>query len=205
MEPAAPCSRAARARFTRPRRCCRAGSREPAIALYAFCRLADDAVDLGDDRAAAVDAIAGAARSRLSWPADGPWPPIAPSPTSCADFRFRAQLPEALLEGLAWDAEGRRYETLPRAVRLCGAGRRHGRRHDDAGDGAALAGDRRARLRSRRRDATHQYRPRCRRGCARRPALSAAVMAARGRHRSRCLAGQAGVYPRDRRDRATVA
>ncbi|HBY27161.1 MAG TPA: phytoene synthase, partial [Bradyrhizobium sp.] len=24
---------------------------EPAIALYAFCRLADDAVDLGDDRA----------------------------------------------------------------------------------------------------------------------------------------------------------
>ncbi|MFX8723765.1 squalene/phytoene synthase family protein, partial [Acinetobacter baumannii] len=27
---------------------------EPAIALYAFCRLADDAVDLGDDRASAV-------------------------------------------------------------------------------------------------------------------------------------------------------
>ena len=28
---------------------------DPAIALYAFCRLADDAVDLGADRAAAVD------------------------------------------------------------------------------------------------------------------------------------------------------
>ena len=27
---------------------------EPAIALYAFCRLADDAVDLGDARASAV-------------------------------------------------------------------------------------------------------------------------------------------------------
>ena len=27
---------------------------DPAIALYAFCRLADDAVDLGNDRTAAV-------------------------------------------------------------------------------------------------------------------------------------------------------
>ena len=28
--------------------------RDPALALYAFCRLADDAVDLGQDKAAAV-------------------------------------------------------------------------------------------------------------------------------------------------------
>ena len=30
---------------------------DPAIALYAFCRLADDAVDLGDNRAAAVERL----------------------------------------------------------------------------------------------------------------------------------------------------
>ena len=30
------------------------GVADPAIALYAFCRLADDAVDLGSDRGAAV-------------------------------------------------------------------------------------------------------------------------------------------------------
>ena len=40
-------------------------------------------------------------------------PQIAPSPTLSRDFRSRREVPEALLEGLAWDAEGRRYETLP--------------------------------------------------------------------------------------------
>ena len=38
--------------------------RDPALALYAFCRLADDAVDEGDDKAAAV--------LRAARPA-GPW------------------------------------------------------------------------------------------------------------------------------------
>ena len=33
-------------------------------------------------------------------------------------------LPEALLEGLAWDAQGRRYATLSDLLRLFGAGRR---------------------------------------------------------------------------------
>ena len=91
-----------------------AAMRDPALALYAFCRLADDAVDElgpGADRAAAVlrlsrrlDAI------YAGRPADDP-----------ADRAFarvvRAHalpraLPEALLEGLAWDAQGRTYETL---------------------------------------------------------------------------------------------
>ena len=44
---------------------------------------------------------------------------------SCADALFPPLLPEALLEGLAWDAEGRSYETIDElfdyAARVAGA------------------------------------------------------------------------------------
>jgi phytoene synthase len=85
---------------------------DPAIALYAFCRLADDAVDLGQDRTAAVQRL----QDRLDRAYRGQ--PI----NAAADRAFAAvvsrfaiprEIPEALLEGLAWDALGRRYETLP--------------------------------------------------------------------------------------------
>lgn len=84
---------------------------DPAIALYAFCRLADDAVDLGRDRRAAVANL----RRRLdhayrgqslSHPADRAFATVV------AEFAIPRELPEALLEGLMWDAEGRRYQTL---------------------------------------------------------------------------------------------
>lgn len=97
---------------------------EPAIALYAFCRLADDAVDLGDDRASAVARL----RDRLDRAyqrlpmdraADRLFAEIV------AKFCIPRELPEALLEGLAWDAEVRRYETLQDltayAARVAGA------------------------------------------------------------------------------------
>ena len=90
--------------------------REPATALYAFCRLADDAVDVEGGptepgRAAALARL----RVRLDRAYAGTPMPVP------ADRAFAAvvvrhaiprELPEALLEGLAWDAEGRRYETL---------------------------------------------------------------------------------------------
>ncbi|MFT4119100.1 phytoene/squalene synthase family protein [Bradyrhizobium sp.] len=84
---------------------------DPAIALYAFCRLADDAVDLDGGRLDAVDRL----RDRLDRAYAGA--PL-PSPTDrafagvVARFAIPRELPEALLEGLAWDVEGRRYETL---------------------------------------------------------------------------------------------
>ena len=85
---------------------------DPAIALYAFCRLADDAVDLGDNRAAAVERL----RERLDRAYRGQ-PMDQAADRAFADvvarFSIPRELPEALLEGLAWDAEGRRYETLP--------------------------------------------------------------------------------------------
>jgi phytoene synthase len=85
---------------------------DPAVALYAFCRLADDAVDLGDNRAAAVVRL----RERLDRAYRGQ-PMDQAADRAFADvvarFSIPREIPEALLEGLAWDAEGRRYETLP--------------------------------------------------------------------------------------------
>jgi phytoene synthase len=97
---------------------------DPAIALYAFCRLADDAVDLGSDRAAAVKRL----RVRLDL-AYREQPMAFAADRAFADvvarFAIPRALPEALLEGLAWDAEGRRYETLSDlhayAARVAGA------------------------------------------------------------------------------------
>lgn len=91
--------------------------REPAAAVYAFCRVADDAVDELAARAtkdAALDAVA-ALRRRLERACAGE-PDDTPVDRALAHVIAERALPrvflEALLEGFAWDAEGRRYETL---------------------------------------------------------------------------------------------
>lgn len=85
--------------------------RDPALALYAFCRVADDEVDEGADKAAAVLRL----RDRLDLVYQG-CPRQAPADRAFAavveSFDMPRALPEALLEGLAWDAVGRRYATL---------------------------------------------------------------------------------------------
>lgn len=85
--------------------------RDPALSLYAFCRLADDEVDEGDHKAAAVLRL----RDRLDLAYAGK-PIDAPEDRAfaaiIADFDMPRALPEALLEGLAWDASERRYDTL---------------------------------------------------------------------------------------------
>jgi 15-cis-phytoene synthase len=85
--------------------------RKPASALYAFCRLADDAIDLEDDKATALIAL----KDRLARIYDGNPLPI-PADRAFAEvvavYRIPRELPEGLLEGFAWDAEGRRYETI---------------------------------------------------------------------------------------------
>lgn len=92
--------------------------RDPALALYAFCRLADDAVDDSDDKAPAVLAL----RDRLDLVYAGR-PRNAPADRAfaavVADFDMPRALPEALLEGLAWDAFDRRYQTLPDLLTYC--------------------------------------------------------------------------------------
>lgn len=85
--------------------------RDPALALYAFCRLADDEVDLGDDETAAVLSL----QERLDMAYAGR-PRNSPTDRAFADMvaehEMPRALPEALLEGLAWDALGKDYQTL---------------------------------------------------------------------------------------------
>ncbi|MCL4119348.1 UNVERIFIED_CONTAM: hypothetical protein GTU68_030705 [Idotea baltica] len=85
--------------------------RDPALALYAFCRLADDAVDLQPAKADAVLRL----HERLDLAYAGR-PRNATVDRAFAsiieDFQMPSALPEALLEGLAWDAMEKRYATL---------------------------------------------------------------------------------------------
>lgn len=85
--------------------------RDPALALYAFCRMSDDAVDEGGDKAAAVLSL----RDRLDMVYRGT-PANQPADRAFAGvveaFDMPRALPEALLEGFAWDATERRYADL---------------------------------------------------------------------------------------------
>ncbi len=91
--------------------------RDPATALYAFCRAADDAVDLAEDKCARLTAI-DALRDRLD-------AVYAGSPSSGVDCAFAGAvaagaipraLPDALLQGFAWDAAQRQYHDLPALI-----------------------------------------------------------------------------------------
>lgn len=86
--------------------------RDPATALYAFCRVADDAIDEAGGGAGA--ALAGLrerlARAYAGTPMDGP---VDRALSRVArEHEMPRELMEALLDGFAWDAEGRRYESL---------------------------------------------------------------------------------------------
>ena len=85
--------------------------REPAFALYAFCRISDDAVDDADAAADAVERL----RARLDAAYRGA-PDENPVDRAFAEmvatFELPRALPDALLDGLAWDTEGRTYRTL---------------------------------------------------------------------------------------------
>ena len=84
--------------------------RTPAAALYGFCRMADDAVDLGGDPHTVADL-----RRRLALAYQGA-PFDSPIDRAFAHVAREHEIPrelmEALLEGFAWDAEGRRYPSL---------------------------------------------------------------------------------------------
>lgn len=85
--------------------------RDAATSLYAFCRLADDVVDLESDPRAGLQRL----RERLAGAYEGR-PHAFAADRAFADvierFGIPRALPEALLEGFEWDAEHRRYEDL---------------------------------------------------------------------------------------------
>ena len=108
----------------------------PATALYAFCRVADDMIDGPAEAAAAAARAAGTSvREAVDRAADGRAARAAVEALRArldriyagdpgealedralaevvADYALPRAMPEALLEGLAWDASGRGYETL---------------------------------------------------------------------------------------------
>lgn len=92
--------------------------REPTAALYAFCRVADDAVDLGDDVPAAIARL----RYRLDHVYAGS-PDDDPVDRALAvvvtQFRIPRSLLDALLEGFEWDADRRRYASANALTFYC--------------------------------------------------------------------------------------
>ncbi len=89
--------------------------RVPAAVFYAFCRVADDAVDESGDPDGAVVML----RGRLDRVFAGT-PDDDPVDRSLAVIVARHRLPravfDALIDGFVWDAAGREYETLSEVV-----------------------------------------------------------------------------------------
>jgi phytoene synthase len=92
--------------------------RDSAIQLYAFCRMADDAIDestqpraaLADLQARLLAAYSGTPRAAAT---DRALARVV------AQHRIPMTIPAALLEGFAWDAESRRYETMAELHAYC--------------------------------------------------------------------------------------
>lgn len=84
--------------------------RDAATVFYAFCRVADDAIDESDD----PDAVAKLEhRLRDIYAGTPAADPIDRALTDLVtERRIPAELLYALVEGFAWDREGRRYETI---------------------------------------------------------------------------------------------
>lgn len=97
--------------------------RKSASALYAFCRIADDLIDVDGGSLVAIAGL----RRRLELAYEGR-PLSTPIDRAFADtireYDIPRELPEGLIEGLEWDAHSRRYETLEDlqayAVRVAG-------------------------------------------------------------------------------------
>ena len=83
--------------------------RWPALALYAFCREADDAIDGAEDPRVALRGLQRRldriyAGEPLDTPTDRALTAVV------AQFAIPREIPAALLEGFEWDAAARRYE-----------------------------------------------------------------------------------------------
>ena len=91
--------------------------RHDAAAVYAWCRVADHAVDKTDQPAVGLEST----RSGLERVYEGR--PRGPVERAFADAVFRNQIsrdiPEAMLEGFEWDVNGRRYETRSEVMEYC--------------------------------------------------------------------------------------
>jgi 15-cis-phytoene synthase len=88
--------------------------RAPATALYAFCRVADDAVDSATDPVSQAVALADLQTRLSAIYAGEPHNHVADKALAevVKTFDIPHEMLEALLEGFAWDAQGKRYNTI---------------------------------------------------------------------------------------------
>jgi 15-cis-phytoene synthase len=97
--------------------------REPAYSVYAFCRMADDLIDRHEGGEAAISNL-GSMLDRIYAGCPGPDFVERRFADVVQRFAIPREIPDALIEGLAWDAAGKRYETLEDlieyAVRVAG-------------------------------------------------------------------------------------
>jgi phytoene synthase len=98
--------------------------RRDVVALYGFCRVADDAVDFSANKAEAVTRLSARldqayADSPIDDPVDREFAALV------ARHAIPRVLPDALIEGLVWDSEARRYQDYSAlrayAARVAGA------------------------------------------------------------------------------------
>lgn len=83
----------------------------PITALYAFCRIADDAIDQADDPQAGLEGLQRRLdRIYANNPGDDPVDRAFANVVHRHGVPYA--LPAALLEGFHWDVTGRRYDTL---------------------------------------------------------------------------------------------
>jgi phytoene synthase len=85
--------------------------RSASVALYAFCRVADDLVDNGDDPSHSLLVL----KERLDWIYAGqPSPALEDQALALVvgQYQLPRLLLDALLEGFYWDAQGRAYPTI---------------------------------------------------------------------------------------------
>lgn len=85
--------------------------RDPAVVLYAFCRVADDNVDAENAAEDVIDLLR--ERLELAYRGTPKDEPVDRAFSSLVDkSKMPRALPDALLEGLEWDSLNLRFETL---------------------------------------------------------------------------------------------
>lgn len=85
--------------------------RDPASILYAFCRVADDTIDVSAGRMGEIDWLTERVAALYAG-CPAPYPEDRALAVVVRRYQLPRELFSQLLEGLAWDAAGRRYATL---------------------------------------------------------------------------------------------
>lgn len=94
--------------------------RGPSLALYSFCRKADDDVDEGDEAGAANRLARLSQRLQDSYAGNPADTSVDRAFSACVRaFEIPREIPEAMLEGFRWDIERTQYHTYSHMVSYC--------------------------------------------------------------------------------------